>query len=105
MIIEVIGAMLIFVLIFLAVYLVYKVIRTEIDTRRAKIESVTFLKFNEAKVIILDHAEKLSRVQDIAVEEAIMIVLSSDYLPGVGQLSVSADDLVSPPIQSKKRRN
>lgn len=94
-------------------YLLYLLVTRIKESKRKKqkdeqdrIEAVKFLQFGEAKVVVLDHAEKLSQARGISVDEAILIVLSSDYLPGVGMLTLPEDNqsFGQPPTQRAKAK-
>ncbi len=88
----------------LAAYLLYlffsEARKSWLANKEGKELSARFLSLDEAKLVVMDHAEKLARARNIPLDEAIDIVLSSDYVPGVGQLSLpEQENLISPPVQ------
>jgi hypothetical protein len=82
------------VLLFLAgaCALLYWLISSSIRSRKQAVDDrsleLEYLTFAQAKAVVIDHAEKLSRSTGMSFDDAVKVVLSGDYVPGVGVLRV-----------------
>jgi len=96
MVFEILQALVVLLFSAGACTLLYWLISSSITTRRQTASDrslqLEFLTFAQAKAVIIEHAERLSRMTGMSFDDAVKAVLSSDYVPGVGVLNVPESD-------------